>query len=217
MGRAAEDAVAEGKGAEIMKRRGVTRQWRDVLGALAIGLLAGPLAAAVEVYQIDPVHSSLAFAVRRMMVTLPGSFPKIEGTVTVDRDDWEKCAVEVRVDVGSLSTHHGERDDHLRGEEFFHVALFPQAVFKSTRWKKTGDATYAVTGNLTIKNVTKEITLTVRSNGFAATRRKGMWMSGWEATGSLKRSEFGIGAYPQMIGDEVELRIAVEALMKKPE
>lgn len=184
---------------------------------LVAGWLALSAHAAVEVYQIDPVHSSLAFAVRRLMVTLPGSFPKIEGTVTVDRDDLEKSVVEVRVDVGSLRTHHGERDDHLRSEEFFHVARFPQAIFKSRIWKKIGDTTFAVTGDLTIKDVTKEITLTVRSNGFAATRRKGMWMSGWEATGSLKRSEFGIGAYPQMIGDEVELRIAVEALMKKTE
>jgi len=200
-----------------MKACGAFRRWRGVLGLLGADWLALSAGAAVEVYQIDPVHSSLAFAVKRMMVTLPGSFPKIEGTVKVDRDDLERSVVEVHVEIGSLSTHHGERDDHLRSDEFFHVARFPQATFKSTRWRKTGDATYAVTGNLTIKDVTKEITLTVRSNGFAATRRKGMWMSGWEATGSLKRSEFGIGAYPQMIGDEVELRIAVEALMKKPE
>ncbi len=169
--------------------------------------------AAVETYKIDPVHSSVNFSIRHFFSNVPGTFTKIEGVVAVDRDDLTKSTVEATIDIPSVNTNNEQRDHHLRSETFFDADKFSTATFKSTAWAKTGDDTYDVTGDLTIKGMTKPVVLHVTSLGFGP-GMKGAQLSGWSATTTLKRSDFGVNG-PAMLGtalgDDVAITINSEA------
>lgn len=179
---------------------------------LALTLTAS---AAVETYKFDPAHSSLGFTVRHFFSQVPGSFTKMRGTVVVDRDDFTKNTVEVTIEVGSINTNSQARDGKLR-TDFFDVAKFPTATFKSKSWVKADDDVYDVTGDLTIKGVTKSITIHVMSLGFGP-GMDGAMLSGWRATVGLKRSDFGVTGFEKVIGDDVVVTADVEADLVKPE
>ncbi|MDB6167566.1 MAG: YceI family protein [Verrucomicrobia bacterium] len=180
---------------------------------LAVGLLASARAA-VETYAIDPVHSSAVFSVRHMVSKFTGSFTKVTGTVTVDRDHMENSSVVASVDVGSVNTASEKRDNHLKSPDFFDLPKFPTMDFKSKSWKKTGDDTYDVTGDLTIKDVTKEVVLKVTALGFSPGMKPGTTASGWEATTTIKKSDFnlpGPAMLGKVLGDDVAVTLNVEA------
>jgi polyisoprenoid-binding protein YceI len=187
---------------------------------LALAALATTLAcaasAAVETYQIDPVHSSVGFKVRHFVSRVPGTFTKFSGTIMVDRDHMENSSVEATIDVGSVNTSNDQRNGHLKSPDFFDVAKYATITFRSKSWKKTGEDTFDVTGDLTIKDVTKEVVLKVTLLAFGP-GMKGMMLSGWEATTTLKRSDFGVNG-PAMLGaalgDDVAVSIGIEADMK---
>jgi polyisoprenoid-binding protein YceI len=187
-----------------------------LLSTLAAALVAS-VRADVETYAIDPVHSSVGFSIRHFFSNVPGSFTKFVGTITVDRANLENSSVEATIDVGSVSTANDMRDKDIKTSSYFDFAKFPSMTFKSKAWKKTGDDTFDVTGDLTIKDVTKEVVLRVKSLGFGP-GMKGAMLSGWEATTTLKRTDFGVTG-PAMIGkvlgDEVPVTINVEADLKK--
>jgi polyisoprenoid-binding protein YceI len=172
--------------------------------------------AAVETYTIDPVHSSVAFSVRHFVSKVPGSFTKFSGTITVDRANLEKSSVEATIDVASVSTANEKRDAHLQTPDFFDAAKFATATFKSKAWKKTGEDSFDVTGDLTIKGVTKEIVLKTKLLGFGP-GMQGAQLSGWEATVTLKKADFGVNG-PAMLGkalgDDVTITIGIEADLK---
>jgi polyisoprenoid-binding protein YceI len=183
------------------------------VSALVLGLLA-PARAAVETYKIDPVHSSVGFTIRHFFTNVPGSFTKFSGAIVVDRDDLEKSSVETTIEVASVDTRTEKRDNHLRSPDFFDAAKFPAMTFKSKAWKKTGDDAFDVTGDLTIKGVTKEVVLKVKLLGFGP-GMQGAMLSGWEATTAINRNDFGITTFPKVLGDEVAVTIAVEADLQK--
>jgi polyisoprenoid-binding protein YceI len=170
--------------------------------------------AEVETYKIDPVHSSVAFKLRHVLSNFSGSFTKVSGTIAVDRENLEKSQVEATIDIAALNTDNEKRDQHVKSPDFFDTAKFPSATFKSKSWKKTGENTYDVTGDLTIKDVTKEVVLKTTLLGFGPGMRPGALLSGWEATTTIKKSEFNM-AGPAMLqkalGDEVALTINIEA------
>ncbi|HSY54434.1 MAG TPA: YceI family protein [Opitutaceae bacterium] len=176
--------------------------------------LAAAAHASVETYKIDPVHSSVGFSIRHLFSNVPGSFAKVEGTVVVDRDDLTKSTIDATIDIPSIYTNSDKRDKDLRSEKFFDAAKFPTSTFKSTAWAKTGDNAYDVTGDLTIKGVTKSVVLHVESLGFGP-GLTGAPISGWSAAAALKRSDFGISAYPTVIGEDVAININVEADLQK--
>ena len=118
-----------------------------LLPALLCGLLASAHAA-VETYAIDPVHSSVGFSIRHFISKVPGSFTQFSGTITVDRDNLEHSSVDATIDVGSINTRNEKRDSDLRSPHFFDAAKFSTITFKSSSWKKTGEDTYDVTGDL---------------------------------------------------------------------
>jgi polyisoprenoid-binding protein YceI len=174
--------------------------------------------AAVETYKFDPAHSSINFTVRHIFSNVPGSFAKVEGVVAVDRDDLTKSTVETTIDIASIATNNEKRDAHLRSDAFFDAEKFSTATFKSTAWTKTGDATYDVTGDLTIKGVTKSVVLHVTSLGFGP-GMNGAQISGWSASTTLKRSDFGVNGPAILgtgLGDDVAITINVEADLQKP-
>jgi len=189
-----------------------------LLLALAIMATAAfqTASAAVETYAIDPVHSSVAFSIRHFVSKVPGSFTKFSGTIVVDRANLEKSSVEATVDVSSISTANEKRDAHLSSPDFFDTAKFGTATFKSKSWKKTGDDSFDITGNLTLHGVTKEIVLKAKLLAFGP-GMQGAQLSGWEATVTLSKADFGVNG-PAMLGkalgDDVTINIALEADLK---
>jgi polyisoprenoid-binding protein YceI len=185
---------------------------------LLLLLAAGPSVgrAAAETYQFDPNHSSVAFTIRHFLAQIPGQFAKVSGTVTVDPTDFTRNTVEAAVEIASVTTNVGPRDDHLRSADFFDAAAHPTATFSSKSWVKTGPDTYDVTGTLTIHGVARDVTLPVTYLGTAQGNR-GATLTGWSAGLKLKRADFGIGKPERAIGDEVLLTLNVEARLQKPE
>jgi polyisoprenoid-binding protein YceI len=186
------------------------------LVVLASGLVSFA-SAAVETYAIDPVHSSVGFKVRHFLTKVPGTFTTFSGTITVDRDNLENSSVVAKIDVGSVTTGTEKRDTHLKSPDFFDVAKFDSITFASTAWKKTGDATFDVTGDLTIHGVTKSVVLKVDLLGFGP-GMMGAQLSGWDATTTIDRTDFGVNG-PAMLGkalgNEVAITISIEADLKK--
>ena len=181
--------------------------------ALALGAVT-TASAAVETYAIDPAHSSVGFNVRHFFTKVPGVFAKFSGTIVVDRANLEKSTASAVIDIGSVNTREPKRDQHLQSGDFFLVEKFPSMTFKSKVWKKTGADTYDVTGDLTIKDTTKEVVLKVKSLGFGP-GVQGALLSGWEATTTLDRRDFGITYGQGVVGNEVEVVLNVEAVLKK--
>ena len=185
-----------------------------VIAALALGSLTSAKAA-VETYNIDPVHTWVGFSIAHFFTKVPGYFSKVKGTIVVDRDHLEKSTVEAVIEVASITTNTKMRDDDLRSTNFFAATQFPSMTFKSESWKNTGDNTYAVTGTLTMKNVAKEVVLKVKSLGFGP-GMNGAAISGWEATLTLDRRDFDITADQGAVGNNVDVLINVEADLGKP-
>ena len=190
----------------------------SLIALVLAGFALSPLAsarAAVETYDIDPVHTWVGFTVSHFFTKVPGYFGKVKGTVVVDRDHLENSTVEAVIEVASITTNTKLRDDDLRSTNFFAAATFPAMTFKSRSWKSTGGDTYAVTGVLTMKNVPKEVVLKVTSLGFGP-GMKGAAISGWEASLTLDRRDFDITADQGAVGNSVDVLINVEADLQKP-
>ena len=181
------------------------------------GLLLGSLVsaqAAVEAYDIDPVHTWVGFTVSHFFTKVPGYFGKVKGTIVVDREHLENSTVEAVIEVASITTNTKMRDDDLRSTNFFAAATFPAMIFKSQAWKSTGGDTYDVTGILTMKNVAKEVVLKVTSLGFGP-GMKGAAISGWQASTTLDRRDFNITADQGAVGNSVDVVINIEADLRK--
>jgi polyisoprenoid-binding protein YceI len=185
-----------------------------ILSQIAAALLLLPVAHAAETYDIDPIHTWVGFNVRHFFTKVPGSFTDVKGSIVVDRDNLENSTVEAVIKISSIDTRVKMRDDDLRAN-FFEATKFPLMTFKSKTWKKTGDDTYDVTGDLKMKDVTKEVVLKVKSLGFGP-GMKGAPISGWEATTTLDRRDFGVSADQDSVATLVEVVINVEADLRKP-
>jgi polyisoprenoid-binding protein YceI len=183
-----------------------------IIATLALGFLTSAKAA-VETYNIDPVHTWVGFSIAHFFTKVPGYFAKVKGTIVVDRDHLENSTAEAVIGVASITTNTKMRDDDLRSTNFFDVAQFPSMTFKSESWKSTGDNSYAVTGVLTMKNIAKEVVLKVKALGFGP-GMKGAAISGWEASVTLDRRDFNIAADQGLIGNSVDVLINVEAYLK---
>ncbi len=179
-----------------------------------LGLFASARAE-VETYNIDPVHSSAGFSIRHVLSNFSSSFTKVTGTITVDRANLENSSVEASIAVASLNTASENRDKDLQSPKFFDAVKFPAMTFKSKAWKKTGENTFDVTGDLTIRDVTKEAVLKVTVLGFGPGMRPGSLISGWEASTTVARADYGISVYKGVLGDDVQVTINVEADLKK--
>jgi polyisoprenoid-binding protein YceI len=179
---------------------------------LSILAFAGTTAALADSFKIDPVHSTILFKIGHFGVSnVYGRFDTFNGTFTIDQNDPSKDAVNVEIKTDSVDTNFPKRDADIKGPDFLNAAQFPTATFKSTSVKKVDDKTYEVTGDFTLRGVTKPLTLNVRAIG-SGPGPKGEFRSGWEATTTLKRSDFEVKALLPAVSDEVGLRIAVEGI-----
>lgn len=136
---------------------------------------------------IDPMHSEIGFKVKHMMIsTVTGQFEKFDATVETLGDDFTTAEVEVKIDVDSINTKIKDRDAHLKSDDFFNAAAFPQIIFKST-----GFDGGKLTGLLTIRETTKEVSMNAEFNGIAVDPY-GQTKAGFEITGEISRKEFGL-------------------------
>lgn len=170
-------------------------------------------AAATEVHVIDPVHSAVGFSIRHFVSKVPGKFSQFSGKLTLDRANLANSAVEATIQATSINTDNQKRDDHLRGADFFEVAKYPNITFKSRKWTKTGENTFDVAGDLTLKGVTREVVLKVNLLGFGP-GMGGAELSGWEGTVTIDKKQFNMpdpAMLDAALGDEVTIHINVEA------
>jgi polyisoprenoid-binding protein YceI len=184
-----------------------------LLATCTLGLLTS-VRGAVETYAIDPVHSSVGFTIRHFFTNVPGVFTRFSGAITVDREHLQNSSVTATIEVPSVDTRTQKRDEHLRSPDFFDAAKFPTITFKSTSWTQTAEGAFDVAGDLTIKGVTKPVVLKVKLLGFGP-GMQGAVLSGWEASTTLNRNDFGITTFPKVLGDDVAVAISVEADQQK--
>jgi polyisoprenoid-binding protein YceI len=180
--------------------------------AVAVALSAACAVQAAEVYSIEPNHTSATFEFTHLgLSTFVGKFPKASGTVTLDAAK-KQGNVDITFDVKAVSTGVSKFDEHLRSADFFEVSKFPTATFKSTAVEFAGDQIKTVRGNLTLKGTTKPVVLEVTSMSCKAHPMLNKPACGANAKTTIKRSEFGLGAYVPNVSDEIPLRIEIEAI-----
>lgn len=190
---------------------------KNLILSLLVFAAAASVQAAVETYQIDPVHSSVGFSVRHIFTNVPGQFTQFSGTLTLDRENLENSKVDATIESASVDTRNAKRDTDLKSDRFLGVDKFPDIKFVSKSWKKTGDDTYDITGDLTIRGVTHEVTLKAKSLGFGP-GMGGTSVTGWEGKTTLNRHDFGINLNAMLekaLGEDVDVTITVEADLKK--
>lgn len=190
----------------------MTRFW---LVLAAVAALTIPAAAQVDTWQIDPNHSAAQFAVKHMGIsTVRGAFSKVSGSVQYDPSDPSKTAIDVTIDTNSIDTRVEARDKDLRSPRFFDVEKYPTMTFKSKRVEAAGKGKLKVTGDLTIRGVTKEVTLDVDGPNGPIKDPRGSQHMGASATTQINRQDFGVSALPGGVGDDVQITIDCE--MVKP-
>jgi polyisoprenoid-binding protein YceI len=184
---------------------------KKTLLAAALAVLPFAAAGAVEELELDSSHTYPNFTVNHLgFSTLHGRFSETSGKVVVDRDG-SKSSVRVVIKTGSVDTGHEKRDKHLSSADFFDVAKYPEMTYESTKVTFTGAETAKVEGNLTMHGVTRPVALDVTRFRCADHPMKKTLVCGFDAQGSLKRSEFGIAYGVPNIGDEITLSIEAEA------
>jgi len=175
-------------------------------------LLAGVVEA--ETYTIDTVHSAVDFRVRHMVGRTKGRFGDFAGTVLYDAAMPEKTKISGTIQTTSINTDNDKRDGHLRTEDFFFVEMHPTITFESTKVDKKSDKLLHVTGNLTMRGVTKEVMLPVEILGTGVHPMNQKQQIGLATEITLKRSEFGVNHWTDtagVVGDEVKIEILIEA------
>lgn len=175
---------------------------------------------AADVYEVDPAHTTLGFSAKHMVVSsTKGTFDEFKGTLEVDPQDLSTLKGSATVQAKSINTNNEKRDNHLRGPDFFDVEKYPEIKFETTRVEKKGDD-YVIYGNLTMKDVTKEIAIEGTISG-PVNDPYGNQRLGFEGNGKLNRKDWNINFSAALdngglvVSDEVKLDLSVEAIKKK--
>jgi polyisoprenoid-binding protein YceI len=188
------------------------------LGAATVaGSLLGGGASRADpaVYKVDVDHSGVGFSIRHFVSNVPGRFTDFAGILRFDRQNPAASSVELTVQASSIDTANNDRDDHLRGPDFFDVQKFPTLSFTSVSVSPKDASFFEVMGDLTLHGVTKRVTLPVQFLGVAQAPRAEK--AGFETTFTLNRKDFGINwnrvidAAGAVLGDEVRITISIEA------
>ena len=191
------------------------RSFRYVVLAGLLGAAMSAQAAPVT-YKLDPGHTMVLFSWSHFGYSNPTANLGIaDGTLVFDQQNPSKSSVEVTMPMSNLDTHVSALDTHLKEHDFFDAEKFPTVTFKSTSVQALGGNRYKVTGDLTAHGVTKPVVLTATLNKAGVHPMTHQQSIGFNATGTLKRSDFGVGAYVPMVSDEIKLNITTEAAVPK--
>lgn len=171
-------------------------------------------------WKIDPTHSEVQFKVKHLVIsTVTGSFGSFDGEIEADSADFENATATFTADVDSITTNNEDRDQHLKSDDFFNAKEYPQLKFESKNFEKVGEGEYTVTGDLTIRDVTKEIELDVVHGGTVGDPY-GNTKAGFEVTGSINRKEFGLTwdavteAGNVVVADKIKLQLNVQFIQQ---
>jgi polyisoprenoid-binding protein YceI len=169
-------------------------------------------------WTLDTSHSVLGFWVRHLMISkVRGSFGKWSGKLELDEADPTRSQVEVQIEAASIDTQQSDRDNHLRSADFLHAAEFPRLTFKSTAIERVKDNQYRVVGNLTIRDVTRPVTLEVEDCGRSKHPMTGDLRAGFSAHATIHRSHFGLKWNAVLetggvaLSDEVKIELEIQA------
>ena len=187
---------------------------------LALFLAAAPMAVLADPtsWNVDPAHSNASFTVRHLVISnVRGEFQKMSGAVKLDDKDLAKSSVEATIETASIETRIPDRDKHLKSPDFFDVEKYPTITFKSTKVESAGKGKLKVTGDLTMKGVTKPVVLAVDGPTAEIKDPGGNTRRGFAATTTINRRDFGLNwskvveAGP-VVGDEVKIEIEAELI-----
>jgi len=173
-------------------------------------------------WAFDQSHSEIGFSVTHMVIAdVDGQFHKYDGTVESNGENWKNTNITFNIDVASIDTDNEDRDKHLRSDDFFNAEKYPQITFVGKSMKKVGENKYKLTGDFTMRDVTKEITLDVENKG-TITDPWGNTRTGFKINGTVNRMDYGVKWSKSLdtgglvVGNEVEIEISVE-LIKQDE
>jgi len=197
------------------------KPWISKTAIAIVMMVALPVLAHADTWQIDPAHTNVEFTVRHMMISnVKGQFQKTSGTITANGIDPASAKIDATIDATSIDTLFDRRDAHLKSPDFLDVARFPTITFKSTKVEAAGPGKWKVTGDLTLHGVTKPVVLDVEGTGAPIHDPMGNTRAGASATTKIRRSDFGLiwnkalEAGGVMVGDEVAISIDLEAIKK---
>ena len=185
------------------------------LSILAIALLITISAAAQEMWQLDPPHSSAQFSVRHLGVsTVRGAFTKVSGSAQYDAANPAKSSLQATIDAASVDTRVEMRDNDLRSPRFLDAQKYPTITFQSKKVEAAGAGKLKVTGDLTIHGVTKEVVLDVDgpSPAIKDPMGKDRLRMGASATTKINRNDFGVSGLPGIVGDEISITLDIEMI-----
>jgi polyisoprenoid-binding protein YceI len=185
---------------------------RIVASFLALGFAASAAAPALAAtnFKVDPIHTSLVFKIQHLGVSHSwGRINAPTGTVVVGDDGVPSINIEARAE--NVDTNNDQRDTHLKGPDFFDAKQFDTLSFKSTGGKKVDDGTFEVTGDFTLKGVTKPLTVTLKKVGEADTKVAG-YRAGYDTSFTIKRSDYNMATMVGPVGDEVTIWVSIEGI-----
>lgn len=179
---------------------------------IAIGLFVATQVVGQTSWKLDKVHSKMTFTVTHLsMSEVDGVFKDYDVTITAANPDFSDAVVEMTADLKTVDTNNEMRNGHLQKDDMFDTANHPTLSFKSTGIKKIAEKKFALTGDLTMKGVTKPVTLDFILLGTGKDRRSQKDMAGFKVSGIINRTDFGVGNMPALVvGHEVELRASGE-------
>jgi polyisoprenoid-binding protein YceI len=181
---------------------------KKLFSLLIVAFLSASLFAQTK-WNADPMHSKLTFSVTHMGISdVDGLFNKFTASATATKADFSDAVFELSVDVPSINTQVEMRDNHLRSADFFEVETYPSMTFKSTSITKVSRNKYKLTGNLTLRGITKPVTMDLWYRGTNVDDKTKKSTSGFQLTGIIKRSDFNVGTkFPApVLSDEVRIK-----------
>jgi len=189
---------------------------------LTIAVFSLGLANAQTKWSIDPSHSKVGFSVSHLVISeVEGKFDKFSATMEHTKEDFSDAKISFEANVNSINTDNDQRDGHLKSEDFFYAEKYPKMTFKSTSFKKKSGNKYVLKGNLTMRGVTKSVTLNVKHGGTIANDGYGNTKSGFIISGEINRIDYGVAWNAKTehggwtVGEEVALTIKLELVKQK--
>jgi polyisoprenoid-binding protein YceI len=170
---------------------------------------------------IDPMHSEVQFKVKHLVIsTVTGFFKSFDGSLETENEDFDGAKISFSLDIHSIDTNQSQRDAHLKSADFFDAEQFPKITFVSTSFKKTEEDEFQLDGDLTVKGITKSVTLAAEFGG-STDDFYGNTKAGFEVTGKISRKEFGLTwdgiteAGSVVLGDDIKILINIQLAKQK--